>query len=72
MTGLELKKARKELGLTSAKLGFALGYRGDEETAGAAVRRMESGKRRVRPAIARLVYMFVAHGVPEEWLLPSE
>jgi DNA-binding transcriptional regulator YiaG len=54
MTPLELKAARKTLGLTQGELARALGMSGDR-----IVRRWESGERPVPGPVARMVRVFI-------------
>ncbi len=69
MTGAELRALREELGLSASSMGQALGYSGPKRNIGATVRRLERGERRIRPAVARLAFMYSYFGFPEEWKL---
>jgi transcriptional regulator with XRE-family HTH domain len=70
MTGKELQAIRRALGLSARELGYALGYRGNENTVSVSIRLYECGKRPIPPWIGRLVTMFVRHGVPPDWTIP--
>ena len=63
MTGADLKRIRKALGLSTVEMGRALGYEGADNTVSVTVRRYESGMRPIPPVVAVLVDMFDRHGV---------
>jgi transcriptional regulator with XRE-family HTH domain len=65
MTGEELRTIREDLGLSTEKLGRALGYQGAYGIASRHIRRFESGARPIPRRIERLAEMFRLHGVPE-------
>ena len=68
MTPAELRKARYAVNLSQAELGKALGYGGAAGARGQQVYKMEAGRKPIREPMARLVEMFVRHGVPPEYL----
>jgi transcriptional regulator with XRE-family HTH domain len=73
MTGPELKAIRRELGLSTRELGYALGYRGNLNTVSVMIREYErTNGRTIPPWIARLVLMFERHGVPPDWTVFPE
>jgi transcriptional regulator with XRE-family HTH domain len=72
MTGNELRSIRRSLGLTVRELGYAIGYRGNQNTVSVAIRLYEGDKRPIPPWIGRLAAMFGRHGVPPEWTLGPE
>lgn len=67
MTGPELAAIRKKLGLSTAQLGRALGYTGEDAVVAGTLRKLESGHRPIPPAIARLATMYARHGIPDGW-----
>ena len=72
MTGADLKRIRKALGLSTVEMGRALGYEGADNTVSVTVRRYESGMRPIPPVVAVLVGMFDRHGAPPEWRRTAE
>jgi transcriptional regulator with XRE-family HTH domain len=72
MTGNELRSIRRSLGLTVRELGYAIGYRGNQNTVSVAIRLYEGNKRPIPPWIGRLAAMFGKHGVPPEWTLEPD
>jgi len=64
VTGPDLKRVRKALGLSTTELGRALGYEGADNTISVTVRRYEAGMRPIPPWIAKLADMYDRHGVP--------
>ena len=69
MTGADLKRIRRELGLTVIQLGRALGYQGNDNTVSVQIRNYERGARPIPPWIGRLIQMFGWHGVPRKWII---
>jgi transcriptional regulator with XRE-family HTH domain len=72
MNGQELRLIRRSLGLTVRELGYAIGYRGNQNTVSVAIRLYEGGKRPIPPWIGRLAAMFGKHGVPPDWTLEPD
>jgi transcriptional regulator with XRE-family HTH domain len=72
MNGQELRSIRRSLGLTVRELGYAIGYRGNQNTVGTQIRQMQGGKKPIPPWIGRLVTMFDKHGVPPDWTLEPD
>jgi transcriptional regulator with XRE-family HTH domain len=72
MQGSELRSIRRSLGLTVRELGYAIGYRGNENTVSVQIRQYEGGHKTMPPWIERLVTMFGKHGVPPEWTVGPE
>jgi transcriptional regulator with XRE-family HTH domain len=72
MNGSELRSIRRSLGLTVRELGYAIGYRGNQNTVAVSIRQYECEDRPIPPWIGRLVTMFGQHGVPPEWTLEPE
>ena len=70
MTPSDLRAARLRLNLAQADMGTAVGYRGSRADRGQKISDMECGRRRIQPRVARLVEMFLAHGVPAGYLEP--
>ncbi len=68
MTGSELARIRKRLGLSLTGMGRALGYEGNKNTLQVAISRYENGDREIPPWIARLAQMYDRHGVPDDYL----
>lgn len=68
MTGAELKRIRRRLGLSTTELGRAFGYEGSDITASGTIRKYESDARPIPPWLARLAYMFERHEVPTDFL----
>lgn len=54
------QEAREELGLTQNELAQALGLSSDR-----AVRRYENGEREISHSLARLMWFFIHHGIPD-------
>ena len=65
MTPDEFAKARRELGLSRARLAPMLGYDGIHSHM--QVYRMETGERPVRAAQARLMRAYLSGYRPEDW-----
>jgi DNA-binding transcriptional regulator YiaG len=61
MTADEYKAAREELGLYNVELARKLGI--NLRTA----QRYEAGGRRIPENIARLLQMYIKHGIPRGW-----
>jgi transcriptional regulator with XRE-family HTH domain len=72
MNGQELRSIRRSLGLTVRELGYAIGYRGNQNTVSVQIRQYEGGHKTMPPWIERLVTMFGKHGVPPEWTLEPD
>jgi transcriptional regulator with XRE-family HTH domain len=72
MNGSELRSIRRSLGLTVRELGYAIGYRGNQNTVSVAIRLYEGDKRPIPPWIGRLAAMFGRYGVPPEWTLEPD
>lgn len=70
MTGDEMKAHRKNLGLSTTKLGRAFGYVGTDVSVSGTIRKYESGQRPIPPWLSRLLRMYARHGVPPDWLMP--
>ena len=68
MTGPDLKRIRRALGLSTTELGRAFGYEGQDNTVSVTIRRYEAGLRPIPPWIARLASMYDRYGVPN-WVL---
>lgn len=66
MTGPELATIRKSLGLTTEALGRAI-YGTEGASASVSVRRLEARQDAIPTNIARLVEMFVKHGIPKKY-----
>ena len=47
MTGMDLRQLRRALGLGVVQFGYALGFKGNQNTVSVEVREMESGKKPV-------------------------
>jgi transcriptional regulator with XRE-family HTH domain len=63
MTGSELRRIRKGLGLTQTQFARLLGY-----THFSRISYFETGKEPIPKTTERLARMFQMHGVPSEWL----
>jgi hypothetical protein len=68
MTGGDLARIRKKLGLSLYEWGRALGYQGNHNGIQVQVKDMETGKRTITRMCERLARMYERHGVPEEVL----
>jgi transcriptional regulator with XRE-family HTH domain len=53
MNGQELRSIRRSLGLTVRELGYAIGYKGNQNTVSVSIRLYERGKRPIPPWIGR-------------------
>ncbi len=65
MTGKQLARARRKLGLTLTEMAYMLGYEG--ENARSQLHHMEMGRREIRPAQRRLVQLYLAGARPSDW-----
>ena len=65
MTPATFKQARHKLGLSLSQAAHVLGY--DGAHGAQQVRRMESGKRAIRGAQARLMWAYLEGYRPEDW-----
>jgi len=63
MSGPELRRIRKGLGLTQTQFARLLGY-----THFSRISQMETGKENVPKVTERLARMFQMNGVPDEWM----
>jgi transcriptional regulator with XRE-family HTH domain len=73
MNGQELRSIRRQLGLTARELGYAIGYRGNQNTVSVAIRLYEGGKRPIPPWIGRLVELLGERGsVPLGWTVEPD
>ena len=52
MTGLDLRQLRRALGLGVVQFGYAIGFKGNQNTVSVEVREMEAGKKPVPAKIA--------------------
>lgn len=66
MTGKDLRKIRRDLGLSVRDFGHALGYSGTDNTISVQIRRYELGTRPIPPWIAKLAKMYHRFGIPED------
>lgn len=62
MSGNELRRIRKGLGLTQTQFARLLGY-----THYSRISQMETGKENIPKTTERLARMFQTHGIPPEW-----
>ena len=67
MTGDDLKRIRKGLGLSTLELGRVLGYDAADKTVQMMIRRYESDQRPIPPWLGRLALMLERYGVPEDF-----
>lgn len=69
VTPQEMKRIRKELGLSHLQLGRACGHLGENETVNRTMRRYEALEEgEIPPVMGRLLTMFDRYGVPEDFL----
>lgn len=64
MTPAEIKSARQRLGLTQRQFAEALGLRGGNARS---YRRYEQGDRDIPGPVARLVTIYLDHGIPSSF-----
>jgi transcriptional regulator with XRE-family HTH domain len=65
--GERMRAVRTKHNLTQIRFARSLGYSGKPESLETQIRRWECGYRVPPPWIQRLVIMYDAYGIPQEW-----